>query len=278
MIRLSAFADEISPDLDEQIAVLRREGIGHLDLRSVQGTNVLDLDDAQVAEIKRRLDDSGIGVAAIGSPIGKVPIDAPADTGLRRLDRAIALAEAFDTPYIRIFSFYAPANDRTVQPAEYRDAVLERLRTMTVRAREAGVILTHENEKGIYGDTIARTVDLLACIDDLHFRAVLDPANFIQCGQLPYPDAYRAVRPWLAYVHVKDALTNGEVVASGEGAADWPALLADLRSSGYDGFLSLEPHLQTTGRFGGFTGPDRFHHAVDSLKRLLHAANWEYAP
>lgn len=277
MIRLSAFADEISPDLDEQIAVLFREGINHLDLRSVSGTNVLDLDDRQVADIKRRLDTAGVSVAAIGSPIGKVPIDSSREADLQRLDRAIALAEIFGTPFIRIFSFYPPASAPAAPPSQYRQDVLERLEAMTARARGAGVILTHENEKGIYGDTIDRTVDLLQSIGDPHFQAVLDPANFIQCGQRPYPDAYRAVRPWLCYVHVKDARPDGEVVAAGEGVADWPVLLEDLRASGYDWFLSLEPHLQAAGPLGGFSGPELFHHAASSLQRLLRAMDWEYA-
>ncbi len=276
MIGLSAFADEISPNLDEQITVLRREGIAYVDLRSVAGTNVLDLSDRQVAEVKQRLDDSGIGVAAIGSPIGKTPIDSPAHLVMRRLDRAIAVAEVFTTRFIRVFSFYPPASG-TARPAEYRDAVLERLRAMTARAREADVILTHENEKDIYGDTVSRNVDLLESIGDSHFQAALDPANFIQCGQRPYPDAYEAVLPWLGYVHVKDALPNGEIVAAGEGVTDWPALLWQMRASGYDGFLALEPHLQAAGRLGGFTGPELFHHASQSLQQILLAMDWAYA-
>src|SRR5438270_7158810 len=105
---LSAFADEISADLDEQISVLLSAGIRHLDLRGVWDTNVLDLTDEQVSQVKKTLDARGIRVAAIGSPIGKVPIDSPFDEHLRRFDRAVALAHAFETPYVRLFSFYPP--------------------------------------------------------------------------------------------------------------------------------------------------------------------------
>src|SRR5258708_39801209 len=132
MIRLSAFADEISPDLEEQIAVLSSEQIHYLDLRSIGNTNVLDLTDSQVARVKETLDAHGIGVAAIGSPIGKVPIDSSFDEHLQRFERAVTLARAFQTPYIRIFSFYPPAHLKegsgAVNPAEYRDEVLRRLR------------------------------------------------------------------------------------------------------------------------------------------------------
>jgi len=283
MIRLSAFADEISPDLEEQIAVLSREHIHFLDLRGVWNTNVLDLTDQQVARIKETLDAHGIGVAAIGSPIGKVPIDSSFDEHLHHFERAIAVAHALQTPYIRIFSFYPPAtagergDSGAAGPTEYRDEVLRRLREMTARARAAGVILLHENEKDIYGDTIARCVDLLQSCAHTHLRAVFDPANFIQCGQTPYPDAYEALRPWLQYVHVKDARSDGSVVAAGDGVAHWPALLQRLRADGYDGFLSLEPHLAFAGQHQGFSGPDLFRLASQALQHMLQAMGWEYA-
>ena len=279
MIRLSAFADEISPDLDEQIAVLSLEHIHFLDLRGVWNTNVLDLSNQQVTRVKETLDAHGIGVAAIGSPIGKVPIDSSFNEHLHLFERAITVAQALQTPYIRIFSFYPPAaSDRgAVNPAEYRDEVLRRLREMTARARAAAVILLHENEKDIYGDTIARCVDLLQGINDAHFQAVFDPANFIQCGQTPYPDAYEALRPWLRYVHVKDARSDGSVVAAGEGVSHWPELLQRLRADGYDGFLSLEPHLALAAQYQGFSGPDLFRRASQALQRMLQAMGWEYA-
>jgi sugar phosphate isomerase/epimerase len=274
MIRLSAFADEISPDLDTQIAVLREEGIHHLELRGAWDTNVLDLSDAQVAEIGRALAAAGLRVSAIASPIGKVAIDSPEDAELPRLARAIAVAQALGTDRIRIFSFYPAAGDES-PPA--REAVLTRLRALTVQARAAGMTLLHENEKDIYGDSIERCVDLLQSVDDPHFRAVLDPANFLQCGQRPYPDAYAALQPWLAYVHVKDVDRDGTHVVAGAGDVDWPGLLARLRADGYDGFLSLEPHLAAAGQFQGFSGVDRFRQASQALQRLLRALAWEYA-
>ena len=280
MIRLSAFADEISPDLDEQFAVLASEGIRFLDLRSAWNTNVLDFSDQQLAEIQQKLAASGMGVAAIGSPIGKVPIDSPIDEHLRRCERAIEVALALNTSFIRIFSFYPPAfpaEGNAPDPATHRDEVLRRLRTMTERARTAGVILLHENEKDIYGDTVARCVDLLRGVDDGHFVAAFDPANYVQCGQMPYPDAYDVVRPWLRYVHVKDAREDGSVVAAGEGVSRWPDLLRRLRADGYDGVFALEPHLAAAGRFRGFSGPALFRHASQSFQRLLRDMGWDYA-
>ena len=309
MIRLSAFADEISANLDEQIAVLRSENIHFIDLRGVWDTNVLDLTDQQVTEIKQKLDAHSMGVSAIASPIGKVPIDTPFGEHLQRFERAIALAQFFKTPFIRIFSFYPPAaiedasthtqtadvesnttiahmrdasdtnvtngEKDLVDPARWRDEVLRRLRELTIQARNANLILLHENEKDIYGDTIARCTDLLQSINDPHFQAILDPANFIQCDQIPYPNAYLELRPWLRYMHVKDALADGTVVAAGEGVARWPEILQQLHTDGYEGFFSLEPHLALSGQYQGFSGPDLFRRASQALQQLLKSMDWK---
>jgi len=275
MIRLSAFADEISPDVQEQMRVLLDEGIQALDLRSAWGINVLDLTDQQATTIKQALDEHHLSVAAIGSPIGKVALDAPFAEHVRRFERALELAHLFHAPFIRIFSFYGPTGSQS-EPAEWRDEVLARLRELTARARAANLVLLHENEKDIYGDTVARCVDLLESIDDPHFQLAFDPANFIQCGQEPYPTAYEALRPWLRYVHVKDARADGQVVVAGEGLARWPELLQRLRADGYAGVLSLEPHLAEAGRLQGFSGPSLFRRASQALQELLAEMHWEY--
>jgi 3-dehydroshikimate dehydratase len=278
MIRLSAFADEISPDLNEQAEVLLSEGIHFIDFRAAWHTNILDLSDEQIVKAKEILDARGIGVAAIGSPIGKVPVDTPLEVHMERFERALTVAKLFSTKYIRIFSFYPPqsAGEGIPDPATYREDVLRYLREMTARASAAGIILVHENEKGIYGDTIARNVDLLQSIDNPYLRAVLDPANYLQCQQTPYPDAYGAVRPWLEYVHVKDVSADGTLVVAGEGEGHWPDLLQRLRADGYDGFLALEPHLASAGQYQGFSGPELFRRASQALQKLLREMSWEY--
>jgi sugar phosphate isomerase/epimerase len=148
---------------------------------------------------------------------------------------------------------------------------------MTDRARAADVVLLHENERDIYGDTIARCVDLMGSVDDAHFQAALDPANFVVCGQVPYPDAYDALRSWVRYVHVKDVRADGALAPAGEGVARWPDLLQRLRQDGYDGVMSLEPHLAEAGQYQGVSGPDLFRRASQALQLLLRALDWEYA-
>ena len=270
MTLLSAFADEISPKLTTQIRVLLDQEIGYLDLRSVRKVNVLDLTDRQVHNIKRALNAAGIGVSAIASPIGKVTLDRPFEEELGRFERALELAQQFETTFVRVFSYYPPAGGkRPVDWGPYRPEIISRMRRLARRAGDAGVVLLLENEKDVYGDTLARCIDLLGSVDDVSFRAAFDPANYIQVGEVPYPDAYEALRPWLTYIHVKDAKWDGSVTAAGEGFARWPEMLAQLRQDGYDGFFSLEPHLRSVGRFGGYSGPELFRYATARFREVV---------
>ena len=89
--------------------------------------------------------------------------------------------------------------------------------------------------------------DVLALLDPEVFGAVYDPGNafFNAMEEMPYPDGYYAVRPYLAHVHVKDVVFDASVprcVAPGEGLTGWPRLLRKLQEDGYQGWLSLETH------------------------------------
>jgi sugar phosphate isomerase/epimerase len=264
---LSGFADEISPDLDEQLAVLAAESISHLELRSAWSTNVADLDDVQVARLRRELGDSGVRVSAIGSPIGKIGIDAPVEPELERLRRVAAIAGELGTTLIRVFSFFIPQGR---DPSRYRTTVIDRMAALAAVAAEHGLVLAHENEKEIYGDRPERCADIIATVGSPALRATFDAANFVQCGVRPHSDAYNLLRPYLVYVQIKDALTTtGEVVPAGQGDGQVRETLAELRDSGFEGYLSLEPHLAMSGRFGGFSGADGFRLAARSLKDLL---------
>jgi sugar phosphate isomerase/epimerase len=264
---LSGFADEISPDLDEQLAVLAAESISHLELRSVWSTGVADLDDMQLARLRQRLRESGVHVSAIGSPIGKIGIDAPLAPELERLRRVADVACELGTTIVRVFSFFIP---QAQDPQLYRTRVIDRMGELTALAADRGLVLAHENEKEIYGDRPERCADIIARVGSPALQATFDAANFVQCGVRPHSEAYELLRPYLVYVQVKDALTaTGEVVPAGQGDGQIRETLAALRDSAFQGYLSLEPHLALAGRFGGFSGPDGFRLACGALKDLL---------
>ncbi|MDQ3438243.1 MAG: sugar phosphate isomerase/epimerase [Actinomycetota bacterium] len=275
MWTLTGFADEISPELDEQLDTLAEESISYMELRSVWNTNVLDLTDDELDRVKSAVAERGIGISSIGSPIGKVPVTDPFGPHLERFRRALRAAEAMRAPYVRVFSFFIPEGQ---EPDRYREEVLDRMGAMTGEAADAGVMLLHENEKEIYGDVPSRCVDILAGVGSPVLRAAWDAANFVQCGVThPYDEGYASLRPYIEYVHVKDALSGTDrVVPAGEGDGQLPETLSALRASGFDGFFSLEPHLASAGKYSGFSGPELFRKAAGALKELLRKQEIEW--
>lgn len=265
---LSAFGDEIDPDFETQLALLHAEQIRFLELRSAWGRNVLDLDADDLRRAARLLHARDMRVSAIGSPIGKSTLEQPRGFELERLERAIAAAAVFETRLIRVFSFFVPPD----QAAHHRDEVLERLRALAERAMAAGVTLLHENERDIYGDTPRRCHDLLAAIGSPALRCAFDPANFVQVGAQPMAEAWPLLAEYVAHVHIKDAVfADSSVRAAGQGDGAIPELLAVLVERGYQGFLTLEPHLASAGRMGGFSGADKMRAAIGALRSLLAA-------
>ena len=271
---LSGFADEISADPDEQLATLAAESITHLELRSAWSVNVADFTAGQLTAFRNALDRAGVRVSAIGSPIGKIPLEAPLGPELERMRRVADTARELGTTIVRVFSFFVPPGE---PPERHRRHVIDRMAALTAIAADRGLILAHENEKDIYGDTAERCHDLITSVDSPALRATFDAANFVQCGVRPYSQGYHLLRPYLVYLQVKDALAaTGEVVPAGHGDGQVRPTLAALRDSGFEGFVSLEPHLARAGRHGGFSGPDGFARASRALKSILNdlAISW----
>ena len=279
---LSGFSDEIDKDLDVQIRELKRNNINCMEIRGVYGKGVVDHTIREIKEIKKRLDNEGISVSSVGSPIGKISITDRFESHLDLFKHTLDIADILCSKYIRKFSFYIP-DDRN--PQDFRDEVLERWNKFVETAKGAGIILAHENEKGIYGDTPERCVDIIKSMNCDYVRAVFDPANFIQCDVETYPKAYLMLKPYIEYMHIKDALPEtGTVVPAGMGSGKIKEILSDINSSfDRDMYLSLEPHL---GSFAGLealeadidtgsmekSGPEKFEIAVKALRKVMKEA------
>jgi sugar phosphate isomerase/epimerase len=269
MFCLSAFADEISPDPHEQVEVLRKCEVRHIEFRSILNTNVLALTDHQVDEFKSLLDRNGFKLSAIGSPLGKIRVDEPFRPHLDKLDRAIEVAKRFETPNIRIFSFYPAEGGTDTDWPKHRREVLKRLGEMVERAETSTVRLLHENEHRIYGDSPDRIADLLDEIQSPSFGAVYDPANYVFCGYDPIL-GWEKSKHRTVHFHIKDWIhgePHGRV--AGEGHGRIPDVLTDAVERGYDGFATLEPHLLGGGPTGGVTGPELFPKAVAALRNIF---------
>lgn len=274
MFKISAFADEISPDPEEQVRVLAASGVRHIELRSIHKTNVLDLTDLQVSEFKSLLDRNGFTLSAIGSPIGKYKIDQPFEPHLKRFHRAVELCKVFGTPNIRVFSYYPPgeANDWNGVAAEWETQVFDRMGQKARLAEQHGLRLVHENEHRIYGDSPERVVKLFATVRSPAFKAVYDAANYVFCGYDPWK-GWNDTKALTAHLHIKDWKT-GEAHGSlaGEGHGRWPESIAEAVQMGYDGFATMEPHLLGGGPTGGHTGPELFPKAIQAFRAIVDKA------
>jgi sugar phosphate isomerase/epimerase len=211
MFILSAFADEISPDPREQIAVLKSCGVRHIEFRSIYGTNVLALSEQEIRDFKKLLDGEGFKLSAIGSPVGKYPVDQPFEPHLDKLKHAIDLCGVFGTPNIRVFSFYPPGNDPNFDPKNWpahRDEVMRRMRAMAELAAKSKVVLFHENEHRIYGDSPDRVLDLLTTVNSPSLRAAYDAANYTFCNYDPV-EGWEKTKAYTEHFHIKECNKGG---------------------------------------------------------------------
>ncbi len=285
-VKLSAFSDEYAPPLREQLEGMTRFGIGHIELRHIGKRNVSVLTDEELREAKALLDEFGIGVSAIGSPLGKIRLDEDMDAHLETAKRVFETANLLDAKFVRMFSFYAPEGEDIHQK---KSEVLAALEKMLLLAEKYGVVLCHENEARIYGDTPERCRELLD-----HFggelKCVFDMGNFVLEGVDPYPAAYELLQKDIAYFHIKDALfadaaepaSQGAIVPPGKGHAKIREILdAHRRFTTEDFFISLEPHLQVFDGLENLVGRSfenpyqyeskaaAFADAVEKLKELI---------
>jgi len=266
MWTVSGFADEISADLELQCAVLADLGMTHLELRSAWDVNVSDLGPDQVDRVVTIVSAHGLTVSCVASPVGKIALTDDFDEHLQRLGRCTATAARLGAPFVRVFSF------RVAEPGlpADREVVLRWTAAMARVAEQAGVVLVHENETGMWGDTPQRCVDLVESVGSPALRLTWDPANYVAAGLRPFDDAYALVRPYLEYVQVKDKVrATDTVVPAGEGDGQIPETLRALAADGFDGVFSLEPHLGHSPTGAPFSGPDLFRQAHASFTGLL---------
>lgn len=264
---ISAFGDEIAFELDEQVGVLREQGVGAVEVRSAWGVNVVDFDAEQLDRVAATLEAARIAVSAVASPVGKAAVDCDLDEELARLRAAMGAAKRLGTPRIRVFSFFVPEGEH----AAHRDEVLRRMSAFAREAASQDIVLVHENESYIYGDDAERCRDLVESVGSEALQLAFDPANFVQVGVRPYDQAWPLLAKHVIHFHVKDALAGEDGMAgvrpAGEGDGQLVELMRALQRQDFRGFLVVEPHLQL--HLPEMSGAERFGVAVTALRRLL---------
>jgi len=261
--KISGFADEAGKTAEEQIQALKDNGIEYIEVRNIDGKNIVDLNDEELTVLKKKFDTNGIKVSSIGSPVGKSPIGEDFNIAKTKFDRALAAAEILDAPYIRAFSFFIPKDE---DPMQWADEVVSRLSLLVQTAAQKGKQFALENESGIFTDIPERCVYVMEKIPELRF--VFDPANFIM-NNADTIEAWKLLKNRVSYFHIKDATIDPKrVVPAGEGDGNIAEILKDAYSGGFDDFISIEPHLDY---MEDLSKPQRFKTAVDALKKILSA-------
>ncbi|WP_020674228.1 sugar phosphate isomerase/epimerase family protein [Amycolatopsis nigrescens] len=270
--RFAGIGDEAGKPIAEQISALRALGWRHLELRTVDGLPLAELDRAGARAVEAAVHRAGFSVVCLDSRIGSWarPATAPFADDLAELDTLSQWCARLGTRYVRIMSY--PADG--LGESEWRHRVLDRVSRLTERAERAGIVLLHENCSGWAGASAERAVRLLDTVDSPALRLLFDTGNGIAHGYHAY-DLLAEVAGLVEHVHVKDAVPTQDgprYTLPGEGLSRVADCLRLLQANGYRGLFSLEPHLSVLpheGRRDEDAATDRFIAAGRRLERLV---------
>lgn len=244
--RMTGFADEASADIDVQIAVHAESGWDSIELRTVQGLTVCEMDDAAFDAIYRRMMDAGMRASCFGSPIANWarPITIPFEKDVGDLKRSIPRMRSLHTNLIRIMSY----PNAQWPEKDWRNEVFRRFGELVRIAEGEGVVLVLENCDGWASVSPRNLRTMLETFDSPALRAVFDTGNTVshKGTKTQNWEFYHAALPYIAHVHIKDCtLVDGVPMHTypGEGDSDVLAIMRDLHARLYAGMYSIEPHI-----------------------------------
>lgn len=265
-IKYSGFADEAAADIRGQVAATKRLGWASIESRNIDGTNLTDISDEKFEEVCRVVAEAGVRIDCFGSAVanwGKDPRkDEDFERSVAELSRALPRMKRLGTKLLRGMSF-GIVKDIPPEDAEYARLVVSRVEPLVRMCEEAGVLYIHENCMNWGGQSWEHTLRLLDAIASPAFALVFDtgnpPFSFDRRGGEPWKlqsswDFYRNVKHAITHVHIKDCVYIGpsdgifpkaRFTLPGEGDGDVVRIVEDLVASGYEGFLSIEPHTET---------------------------------
>ena len=271
-VTYAGIADEAAPGLTGQVAALRELGWRQIELRSVDGTAIADLDDEAFDRLALTLADAGLSAVCVDSRIASWarPITTPFDDDLRELEVLARRCAVLGTRYVRIMSY---PNDG-LDDDEWGRRVVTRVTKLAAQAKEAGLVLLHENCSGWAGISPTRMRRLVDAADGSALRLLFDIGNGIAYGYEAY-EVLADVVDLVAHVHVKDATgTSADPVYTmpGDGDSRVADCLRLLLRHGYDGTISIEPHLSVRPHETGYAPGHREHAHAETPARSQAAA------
>lgn len=244
-MRIGFVTDELAENLQEALQIGDAWGVSDYELRMVNGRRVPEVEEAALQQLEAWLGRGDRRITALSPGLFKKPISDPDYSGgdvelHEALPATFALARRLACSMVIVFGFRKAAEEG----AAHKQQVIDTLRTVAAQAKREKIVVAVENEPGFWCDSGHRTAELLAAVDSPWLRANWDPANAIGTHEVPYPDGYRALKPWIANVHVKDSVkgTLVECVPVGEGLVDWPGQLHALVAARIVPHITIETH------------------------------------
>ena len=248
--RISITSNEISQDFMTAVEIGTSWGIHHYELKKVMNARVPDLEDAAIKRMKEELDRFEADVVSV-SPGLFMGVEAGSETARTQagpvLDRSLAFAQRFGARVLICWGFVRP--EGTPPDASAPQEVIDALGRVAARAQDAGLLVVIENGPQDWTNAPAGMLDVLTRVGSDNLRLAWDPGNYTPLGQVPYPDAYREIAPYVSHLHLKDVAQIGpldprgrDYRVIGEGVIDWQGQLQALADNGYDGYLNIETH------------------------------------
>ena len=235
-MKLGIVADEIHKDFGAAVAIGKPLGLLRYEVRNLKSGRFPMCDAQEIAQVEEIVAREGVEITAISPGLFKHTGDEQAFRA--EMDdlypRAAEWAHHWRLPGIIVFGF---AKGSPV------DAVVGWFGRASERARADGLILMIEPEPICAVDTACGAAGVIRGTGAESLRINYDPGNVgWLTGEDPIEE-FDSAAPFISNVHVKD-LTPGPVwLPAGEGIIDYRAHFAALRRIGYDGPVSLEPHM-----------------------------------
>ncbi len=252
----TGFADEAGAPLDTQIKATKELGWKFIETRTLFGKNLAEISEAEFEEVQQKLSTAGVSFNCYGSGIANwaKPIDQSPQSSYDEFRRVIPRMQKLGIKMVRMMSFAVP-KEIVQKNLEYGPEVIKRLKIIVKMAEDAGIICVHENCMNWGGLSFEHTLRIIDKINSQNFKLVFDTGNPVFAddvrGKSPYRkqnafEFYENVREHIAYIHVKDGYMDGEKMIftyPDEGKAEISRILEDAFRRGYDGGISIEPHM-----------------------------------
>ena len=254
---LLGVGDEAGNTIDGQIKATQELGWKQIEMRGVEvpgfsKANFHEIPDKAFDICAQKLQSAGIEVYCFGSTIMNwaKTIDTPWEITHGEIKRAIPRMQRLGTQFVRVMSF-KPADDEYKIPSQ----IFQRVRDATNMFLDAGLQPVHENCMNYGGMSWQHGLELLDKAPGLKW--VFDTANPVFNPDRSKPKPWPKQDPWefwthlrdhSVHIHIKDATWNAakndaDYNWPGEGAGRVRDILKDAFARGYDGSISIEPHM-----------------------------------